>query len=300
MKPVKLKIIIILSLSAGAIFNTKSLFSADISKARASRTIGGGSGSASSNYGPRPGTRAYYREMGRNDSGTPSRANLIEQTAELHTFLAATVTGALFVTPKRAEKKFVPYDWLLTVVTDPRCSPAGGTPTKHLEIPADFFSNYCAIASDKRSGERDFVPEDADASINPFSDKYRFLTTGRHYDTYAPIINTVDPALADTLAAPFKATSVTTAPPFSVAWLKALRTKASASTKASPIHCPRPAPSSPTPATATPITNPLPLLVLAADERPRRHELATAANAMARLAEFRQLTPLRKRRALRS
>ena len=295
MKLVQLKLIIILHTIIGTIFITSKLISADISKYHTNYTSAGasaaGSGSSADSE-PRPGTRAYYRHIGCDYAGTPSRASLIEQTAELGQFLAST--SVLFVAPNRATRKFVPYDTLLIVVS---YSQPDDTITKHLEVTVDFFSNYCAITPSKRNGERDFAPEDQELSINPYSNQYRFLTTNHHYQSS-------------------KNSIITEAPPFSSAWLRALKDKSrNASVKRTisategpvelpPAQFPRPTSPPVPPAAESLSTHPKPIAVMARSpaappiaitERPR-HELATAANTMARLQEFKQLPSIWIRR----
>lgn len=283
MKLVQLKLIIILHTIIGTIFITSKLISADISKCHTNYTDAGASaaGSGSDADGePRHGTRAYYRKIGCDYTSTPSRASLVEQTAELNKFLAATDT--LFVASKCVVRKFVPFDTLLVVIS---YTQPDGTNIRHLEVPAAFFSSYCAITPSKRNGERDFAPEDQELSINPYSNQYRFLTTNHHYQSS-------------------KNSIITEAPPFSSAWLRMLKNKSRDTSVKRTISATRDLVELPSIQFLRPTSPPVPPAAMllspvapprAVTERPR-HELATAANAMARLQEFKQLKSIWSRR----
>lgn len=269
---------------------------------------------------PRPGSNAYYFKKGCDDySGTPSLANLIEQTAALQKDLGAG-GGMLGPRPESAERIFITHKVLVQIV---EYTQADGQKLNCLAAHPDLFSTYCAKPQTERSGEKDFSPDTK--LVNPYSDTYKRLTEC-HTDICLPPVaaSTIEPTLIDNLTMQFKATGKTQAPPFSKTWLSELKDKyksksfmanhkRTVSALGDPIEVPpthrlrhaiwpiTATEALPTHPTATIITDvpmailPLPAPIIAASRPP--YELATAANIMARLQEFRQLAPLSVRRA---
>jgi hypothetical protein len=311
MKLVPLELIIILHSLVWAIFTPQYLSCADISRHRGhSYGDGSGGGGSGSDSESRPGTRAYYRKKGYDDySGTPSLANLREQTKALKRDLG---TGIPVPKKETTKRTFITYNALVQVI---EYTQADGTKLKQLEVSPDLFSTYYAKPQSERNGEKDFPPNIR--LVNPYSDTYQRLTECYKDISLLSATSSIDPILIDTFTAQFKETGKTQAPSFSTTWLKELRekykragpvddTKRTISaidgpTELPPAHRSRTTDQLPTISRTVStadisMAGPPPTPIIAVSVRPP-YELATAANTMARLQAFKRLQPISMRRA---